>query len=236
MAANLPAPLVGRVGRRLDLVLAHGHGLDRPRQAVPTGRIQLDHLHAIFDLCPDGFAELVRTVTDIGQALHPEVPERRMAIDRVTSRDYVTARRHEAWAGNQPRVDGLLERDIDIVQGAGPDRAGETAAQQQLGVFGRNQRQMGRVVLHINVVQIADIGVGDVVVALDHARHQRLAVQVVDRVLSGRLGHPTVGADGGNALVLNHHGGVGFGPVQPVNQICPTKKSASHTSALLWVV
>ena len=52
-------------------------------------------------------------------------------------------------------------------------------------------------------IKVADIVVGDVVVALHHPGHQRTAVEIVDRVLRGRFGSVAVRADGGDAFAFD---------------------------------
>ena len=105
-----------------------------------------------------------------------------MTIDRIARGHHVPAAGQKPRARNHARVNGLLQRDIDIVHRARTRRAGVAAAQQQLGVLGRNERQIGRRIFHVNIVHVADIGVGDMIVALDHARHEGFPTQIIHHI------------------------------------------------------
>ena len=59
---------------------------------------------------------------------------------------------HETRPRNHALIDRAFERGVDIVQRARADRAGESGAQQQLGVFGGDQREHRRRMLQVDMV------------------------------------------------------------------------------------
>src|SRR5919106_1674651 len=92
VATNLFAPFVRRLGSRLDLILAHRHDFGWPKEPVPTSGVKLNDIDTLFDLFTHRFAEVIRPITDAGQAIHLQLPEIGVAIDRVASCDNVSAR------------------------------------------------------------------------------------------------------------------------------------------------
>ena len=215
MSADFLAALVGGVGSGLHLFDRHGHDVGGPVKPVTAGRVELDDVDALLDFLAHGLAELVSAVADTSEALHLELPPARMEIDGVAGGYDVAAAGNEARSRNHPLVDRALERHVNVVEGAGADRTGETGAQERFGVLRRDQRQHRGRMLHVELEHIADIVVGDVVVALHHPRHQRAPGEVVDDILGSGFGRVAVGADGGNAFAVDHDGRVLLGGFTP---------------------
>src|SRR5712691_9407708 len=118
MPTNLFAPFVRRLGGSIEFILAHGHNLGRPEEAVAASRIELDDIDAQLDLFAHRLAEVVRSVADASKTIHVHFPEVGVAIDRVTSGDKITTAGEEARAGNHAGVNRPLERNVDVMHGA----------------------------------------------------------------------------------------------------------------------
>ena len=97
-------------------------------------------------------------------------------------------------------------------------------SQQQLGVLGGDQGEHRRRILHVDIFEPFGVGVGDVIVALDHPGHQRAAGEIVDHVVGARFGRVAVGSYCANAIVFDYDGRVFFGALRPSIKFARRKK------------
>ena len=68
-------------GGSIEFILAHGHNLGRPEEAVAASRIELDDIDAQLDLFAHRLAEVVWSVADASKTIHVQLPEVGMTID-----------------------------------------------------------------------------------------------------------------------------------------------------------
>ena len=174
----------------------------------------LDDLGALLDLLAHGAAEGVRAVGAVDGAAGADIPVPGEAlVAGVPRRADVPAAGHEAGTREEALGDGSLHGRVDGKGRARADGAREAATQQQLEVVrGPHGLQRRRLLEPEGGRLGAELVVGGMEVTAHHARHDRAPVEVDHPVLGPRVDRGA-GADGGDATILDHHGGSGAGTV-----------------------
>src|SRR5215469_93004 len=115
------------------------------------------------------------------------------------------------------------------MQRARSHSAGETGSKQHFSIFGRDQRQHRWRMFEVDIEQAtAEVVISDMVMALDHTRHQRTAVKVEDHIIGRWRRRVSFTTNIGDSLVFDHYHRVFPGRIDAVYQIGTAKECTSH--------
>jgi hypothetical protein len=114
------------------------------------------------------------------------------------------------------------------VRRARANRAGKAATEQQLGIFRGDQSEHRHWMLQIDLGESRNVIVRNVIVTLDHSRHQRTAGEIVHNVVAQRLGGVAVHGHRDDAFAFDDDGRIFPRRVTAVDQICAAKERACH--------
>ena len=134
---------------------------------------------------------------------------------------------HDPRAGDEPVVDRPLDAGLDLVRRRRRRRRSCSRAPARSGVPGGDERQVRRrVLVAVGRVRLrAELVVGRVEVAREHARHQR-AARHVDRAIDGR--RAAYLADLDDAVAVDHDGGAVRRRADPVEQPGAGQRETCH--------
>ena len=202
------AEAVGDLGDGAQIVEADAAGkLRLAGQHVAVAR-DLHDIDTVLDLAARLRDHLVPRVAEHGErrfwVLHPRRPGR---ADRVVGGDVAPGRGH-ARPLDQAGVNGVANGYRDVPGRAGVGERGNTGAQHLARVVGGAQRPVLHARVEIELLERQDVAVGDMAVAVDHARHDRAAGGVDGPVAAESLGRGRdlpVGADLADAVALHQH-------------------------------